>query len=128
MLLGTAHLLRITLSMTQTQDDRLTPAYSKKLSTQTLISVVFIIIIIIIREEGGRGLLSVQDVVKIEGNSMGSYIKDKEEKSLEKVVREGLINDNENPEKIKDEIIKNKRQHLKQEPSFKVYQGNKSGA
>ena len=47
-----------------------------------------------------------QDAVKIEENSMGFYIKDKEEKLLEEVVREGLFNEIENPEKIKDEIIK----------------------
>ena len=58
------------------------------------------------RKEGGRGLLSVQDVVKIEENSMGFYIKDKEETLLAEVVREGLFDDSEDPKKMKDEVVK----------------------
>ena len=58
------------------------------------------------RKEDGKGLLSVQDVVKIEGNSTGFYIKDKEEKLLEEVVREGLFDDSEDPKKMKDEVVK----------------------
>ena len=52
------------------------------------------------------GLLSVQDVVRIEENSMGFYIKDKEEKLLVEVVREGLFDDSEDLKKMKDEVVK----------------------
>ena len=58
------------------------------------------------RKEGGRGLLSVLDVFKIEENSMGFYIKDKEEKLLAEGFREGLFDDSEDPKKMKDEVVK----------------------
>ena len=46
-------------------------------------------------KEGDKGLVGVQDVIKIEENGMGIYIEDKEEKLLAEAFREGLFDNNE---------------------------------
>ena len=63
-----------------------------------------------------RQEIFVEDVARIEENSMGFYIKDKEDKLLAEVVREGLYEENEDPRNIKDEVVQKHKTHLKKRP------------
>ena len=60
------------------------------------------------RVEGGKGLLSVEDLAEIEKCNLGYYLTETEEEFLKEVKKENIFKDEENP-KGRKETITNRR-------------------
>ena len=57
------------------------------------------------RNEGGRGLQSIEDVVEIEKASLGFYLHQADEFMLKEIVQEGLFRDSTDPVDKKRELV-----------------------
>ena len=57
------------------------------------------------RSEGGRGLQSISDTVRLEVSSLGFYLKDSKEVLLKEVIKEKMYLECTDPKKRKEELI-----------------------
>ena len=73
------------------------------------------------RKEGGRGLISIEDCITIEENSLGYYINTKQEQLLKEVCKENIIKERQNPEDKKKIIIENRKERFGEKPLHSAY-------
>ena len=73
------------------------------------------------RKIGGRGLISVEECVMLEKMSLAFYINGKEEMLLQKVVKEDIMSENENPKTTQS----TRREILQQATPLSIFKGNR---
>ena len=64
------------------------------------------------RKEGGRGLISIEDCITIEENSLGYYINTRQEQLLNEVCKENIIKERQSPEEKKKMSLKTEKKGL----------------
>ena len=52
------------------------------------------------KKNGGKGLINIEESVRIEKTSLGFYLKEQEQEPLTEVVIEGVISDDENTKHV----------------------------
>ena len=62
------------------------------------------------KNNDGKGLISVQECVRIEKTSLGFYLKEQEQQLLTKVVMQGVISDDENPKDVKTQLLQQRKE------------------
>ena len=75
------------------------------------------------RKKGGKGLISLEDMVRIEKASLGFYLKEKEEQLLREVERY-LISDNRDPREVKMEIERERQEKHMNKALRTIFQRN----
>ena len=73
------------------------------------------------RKIGGRGLISVEECVMLEQTSLGFYINGKEEMLLQKVVKEDIMSENENPKTVKERLRKAREERYYSKPLHSAF-------
>ena len=73
------------------------------------------------RKEGGRGLISIEDCITIEENSLGYYINTKQDQLLKEVCKENIIKERQSPKEKKRMIIENRKERFREKPLHSAY-------
>ena len=68
------------------------------------------------RKEGGRGLISIEDCITKEENSLGYYIDTKQEQLLKEICKENIIKERQSPKEKKRMIIENRKERFGEKP------------
>ena len=73
------------------------------------------------RKEGGRGLISIEDCITIEENSLVYYIDTKQEQLLKEVCKENIIKERQSRKEKKRIIIENRKESFCEKPLHSAY-------
>ena len=68
------------------------------------------------RKEGGKGLMNIEDCVNIEIRALGQYVKNNQDEWLRSVWDEGLLKEDEDPEKFKETMKKKRAEEWYKKP------------
>ena len=67
------------------------------------------------------GLISIENCISIEKNSLGYYINTKQEQLLKEVCKENIIKERQNQEEKKKLIIENRKERFGEKPLHSAY-------
>ena len=73
------------------------------------------------RKEGGGGLISIEDCITIEENSLGYYINTKQDQLLKEVCKKNIIKERQSPKEKKRMIIENRKERFREKPLHSAY-------
>ena len=73
------------------------------------------------RKNGGKGLIRVEECVRIEKTSLGFYLKEQEQQLLAEVVIEVVISDDENPKDVKTQLLQQHKVNYAQKRTHSAF-------